>query len=179
MAQICINDSHSSELEYEDDSHTSPSEILNPYDEDSPSEEITDFNTEKTIEDFNEKIEEFASLVDRKVTFNEKLNQIHYYEQEKKIEEVKKSWMDTIIDNKNYIFTAINVLSLCYGMYKITSINKQHTELTKQISANLDRTKEFELKFHVVEEVTKHLYQEEQKIKWLRKGTKNKFNHHA
>jgi hypothetical protein len=120
-----------------------------------------------------------SELVDRKVTFDEKLNQIHYYETEKKIEEVKKSWMDTIIDNTNYIFTAINVLSLCYGMYKITSINKQHIELTKQISANLDRTKELELKFHVVEGVTKHLYQEEQKIKWLRKGTKNKFNHHA
>ena len=55
---------------------------------------------EKTFDDFNNKINEFTLLIDE-------------------TKEVKKTWMDTIIDNKDWIFTAINVFGFCYGMHKL------------------------------------------------------------
>jgi hypothetical protein len=170
MTQIVQEESQSSELEYEDDSHTSPSEILNPYDEDSP-EETDDFKIEKTLDDFHDKIDEFDTIVEKKVHFDKLKNQIYLYKPENKIVEEKeeevKSWMDTIIDNKSLIFTTINVLSVCYGVVKFSTLKKQQIQLSKDLFENVERVKELDLNLFRIEEYTKYLLK--QQNKWVKK----------
>jgi len=90
---------------------------------------------EKTFDDFNNKINEFTLLIDE-------------------TKEVKKTWMDTIIDNKDWIFTAINVFGFCYGMHKL---KKENLQITKQLYENTEKLKELDLNLFRIETYTKYL----------------------
>jgi len=141
MTQILEDDDDTtSELELD----TSSELHNNPFDE-KKSENVE----EKTFDDFNNKINEFDSLID----------------QTQSVEEKEKTWMDTIIDNKDLIFTAINIVGFCYGMYKF---KVEKTQITKQLCENTERLKELDLNLFRVETYTKHLLQKQNR--WVRKG---------
>jgi hypothetical protein len=129
MTQIVEEDESTSELELDNSSELQN----NPFEE------------EKTFDDFNNKINEFDSLIDQK----------------------EKTWMDTIIDNKDLIFTAINVFGFCYGMYKFKA---EKSQITKQLYENTERLKELDLNLFRVETYTKHLLKQQQQQRWIRKG---------
>jgi len=147
MTQIIEEEESTSELELDTSSE------LNPFYEKTP-EKVEEVE-EKTFNDFNNKINEFDSIIDQA-------------ERKEEVEK-EKTWMDTIIDNKNLIFTTINVFSFCYGIYKF---KVEKAEITKQLYENTERLKELDLNLFRVETYTKHLLKQQQQNRWMRKGIK-------
>ena len=131
------------EVEVEDESSTeveliSTSGLLNPFQE-----------KDVTLKDFNNRISEFNSFMNKK--------------EEKK----EKTWMDTIIDNKEWIFTAINTIGFCYGMFQF---KQEQVKITKQLFEYGEKIKELDLNLFQVETYTKKLLNLQQQHKWVRKG---------
>ena len=131
------------EVEVEDESSTeveliSTSGLLNPFQE-----------KDVTLKDFNNRISEFNSFMNKK--------------EEKK----EKTWMDTIIDNKEWIFTAINTIGFCYGMFQF---KQEQAKITKQLFEYGEKIKELDLNLFQVETYTKKLLNLQQQHKWVRKG---------
>ena len=101
-----------------------------------------------TLKDFNERISEFNSFMDKK--------------EEKK----EKTWMDTIIDNKEWVFTAINTIGFCYGMFQFKQVQ---AKITKQLFEHGEKIKELDLNLYQVETYTKHLLKLQQQHNWVKK----------
>jgi hypothetical protein len=149
MTQIIVEEDEStSELELDTSSELQQNNPFEEKDLDLESE------PEKTFDDFNNKINEFDSLIDQA--------------ERKEDKQVEKTWMDTIIDNKCLIFTTINVLSFCYGAFKFSSLKKQHVQLSKELLENIERTKELDLNLFRVEHYTKYLLKQQQN-KWVKR----------
>lgn len=147
MTQIIVEDDEStSELELDTSSELQQN---NPFEE----KDLDLEPEEKTFDDFNNKINEFDSLI----------NQTERKEEQ---QEVEKTWMDTIIDNKEWIFTAINAFGFCYGMYKF-KIEKG--QITKQLYENTERLKELDLNLFRVETYTRHLFKVQQQNRWMKR----------
>ncbi len=100
-----------------------------------------------TLKDFNDRMSEFNSFMDKK-----------------EIEE--KTWMDTIIDNKEWVFTAINVFGFCYGMFQF---KQEQVKITKQLFENTEKIKELDLNLFRVETYTKHLLKLQQQHNWVKR----------
>lgn len=159
MTQIIVEDESTSELELDTSSELQQN---NPFEEkhlDLESE------PEKTFDDFNNKINEFDSLIDQV----EKKKDASSGITELTPEQQEKTWMDTIIDNKYLIFTTINVLSFCYGAFKFSSLKKQQTQLSKKLLENIERTKELDLNLFRIEHYTKYLFQQQHRNKWMKR----------
>lgn len=101
-----------------------------------------------TLKDFNNRISEFNSFMNKK--------------EEKK----EKTWMDTIIDNKEWIFTAINTIGFCYGMFQF---KQEQAKITKQLFEHGKQIKELDLNLFQVETYTKKLLNLQQQHKWVRR----------
>ena len=140
MTQIVDEEDTTSELELDTSSE------LYPFDEKTPNPHVED----KTFDDFNNKINEFDSLINQT---------------EKEEEEKEKTWMDTLIDNKDLILTTINVVGFCYGMYKF---KVEKSQITKQLYENTERLKELDLNLFRVETYTKHLLKQQQN-RWAKR----------
>ena len=122
---------------------------------------------EKTFDDFNNKINEFDSLIDqveKKEDASSGITELTLEQQE-----VEKTWMDTIIDNKYLIFTTLNVLGLCYGTFKFSLLKKQQVDISKQLLENIERTKELDLNLFRIEHYTKYLFQQQHRNKWMKR----------
>jgi hypothetical protein len=89
-----------------------------------------------TLKDFNERISEF------------------------------NSFMDTIIDNKEWVFTAINTIGFCYGMFQFKQVQ---AKITKQLFEHGEKIKELDLNLYQVETYTKHLLKLQQQHNWVKK----------
>lgn len=134
QVEVDIEDDDSSTEEVD---LTSTSRLLNPFHE-----------KDVTLKDFNDRMSEFNSLIDKKVEVEE------------------KTWMDTIIDNKELVFTAINVFGFCYGMFQF---KQERVKITKQLFENTEKIKELDLNLFRVETYTKHLLKLQQQHKWVKR----------
>ena len=135
MTQVEVEDEDESSTEVE---LTSTSGLLNQFQE-----------KDVTLKDFNDRMSEFNSFMDKK--------------EEKK----EKTWMDTIIDNKEWIFTAINTIGFCYGMFQF---KQEQAKITKKIFEYGEKIKELDLNLFQVETYTKQLLNLQQQHKWVKKG---------
>ena len=161
MTQIIIEEDESSTLELELDT----SSVNNPFKEEKHL--YLESESEKTFDDFNNKINEFDSLIDQVEKKKDASSGITELTPEQ--QEVEKTWMDTIIDNKYLIFTTINVLSFCYGAFKFSSLKKQQIQLSKKLLENIERTKELDLNLFRIEHYTKYLFQQQHRNKWMKR----------
>ena len=85
---------------------------------------------------------------------------------DKKEEKKEKTWMDTIIDNKEWVFTAINTIGFCYGMFQFKQVQ---AKITKQLFEHGEKIKELDLNLYQVETYTKHLLKLQQQHNWVKK----------